>query len=157
MKALAFDPSLCDGNRACEVTCATTWYKVADGRKSSIRISETAGVFSARFCIQCGACVEVCPTNALVQTKDGVVHVRKNVCVGCMACVGFCPYDVMYFDTGKATAFKCIACGKCVDTCPTHALQIIDVDAGSPDLWNGTALRTARADQDRAETREETL
>mgnify|MGYP006303943133 CR=1 FL=1 len=142
VKTLAFDPQRCDGTRSCEVTCALTWYKVKDVAKSSIRVSDQAsGAFAANFCIQCGECVRVCPVNALVQGKDGVIHVRKQVCVGCLACVGVCPYDAMHFDTDKATAFKCVACGQCVASCPTNALTIVEAEAPGMELWDGTAHR----------------
>jgi Fe-S-cluster-containing dehydrogenase component len=148
MKSLAFSPELCDGARGCELVCAETWFHVPDSEKSSLKIGarstpEGARGFSAEFCIQCGACVPVCPVNALVQLKNGVVHVRRQDCIGCMACVGFCPYDVMYFDTDEVVAFKCVACGQCVKICPTGALKIVDVPEASLDLWNGAAWAQA--------------
>lgn len=150
MKTLAYDPERCEGARACEVTCAQTWFDVSDVQRSSIRIRSKNGGFAAEFCIQCGACVSVCPVNALVQAKNGVVHVRKHLCVGCMACVGFCPYGVMYFDTDGVTPFKCVACGQCVDACPTQALTILELpedEEPTPDLWTG-ATRARFAEED---------
>lgn len=144
VKTLAFDPSRCDGARGCETACALTWFKVPSREKSSIKIVALDGTFGARFCIQCGACVEVCPVNALVQNRDGVVHVRKQACVGCMACVGFCPYDVMRFDTDEAKAFKCVACSLCVKACPTDALSIVNLPEPDTGLWDGTALQKQR-------------
>ncbi len=141
MKVLAFNPDLCDGARGCEIACAETWFHVAAPHKSSIRIQALEDGFGAEFCIQCGACVPVCPVNALVQVKNGVVHLRKQSCVGCMACVGFCPYEVMHYDTDQAIAFKCVACGQCVQACPTGALAIIEADDVSTDLWNGREWR----------------
>ncbi len=125
MKVLAFDTQKCSGARECEAACAQTWFKVRDVAKSSIRISAAADSFSAAFCIQCGECIKVCPTNALYQNKQGVVLVKKALCVGCLSCVGFCPYGVMYFDTEQTAVFKCVVCGKCVETCPTGALSIV--------------------------------
>ncbi|MBN1262069.1 MAG: 4Fe-4S dicluster domain-containing protein [Anaerolineae bacterium] len=135
MKVLTFNPQRCDGTRACEVTCAETWFKVTDVAKSSIRIQPKEAGFGAQFCIQCGQCIDVCPTNALFQDKQGIVRVRKQLCVGCLSCVGFCPYGVMYFDTAQTLVFKCIACGQCVKACPTQALEIIETDNVSTDLW----------------------
>ncbi|MGC9399537.1 MAG: 4Fe-4S dicluster domain-containing protein [Anaerolineae bacterium] len=135
-KVLKFNPERCAGVRECEVTCARTWFKVTDVTKSSIRIAPKGDGYSARFCIQCGECIDVCPTNALFYDKQGIVRVRKRECVGCLSCVGFCPYDVMYFDTADAVAFKCIACGQCVAACPNDALEIVDVDEVSTELWN---------------------
>ena len=139
MKTLSFNPQLCTGTRECEVTCAFTWFKTRDVDKSSIRISTNAdSTFAARFCIQCGECISVCPVNALYQDKHGIVRVRPRLCVGCMACVGFCPHDAMYFDTAQALPFKCVACGQCVDACPTGALKIIEIETDATTaVWSG--------------------
>lgn len=136
MKVLAFDSQKCSGARACEAACAQTWFKVQDVARSSIRIHEKEGSFSAAFCIQCGKCIEVCPTEALFYNKQGVVLVKKDLCVGCMSCVGFCPYGVMYYAPAEALAFKCVACGQCVKACPNGALKLVDLDAVSTDVWD---------------------
>lgn len=136
MKVLAFDPERCSGARACEVTCAETWFDTADRARSSIRIHAEDGTFRAQACIQCGVCVDVCPVEALWQAPNGVVHVRKNRCVGCMACVGFCPYDVMFVDSDHAKPFKCVACGQCVEACPSEALAVIAVENPTPHVWS---------------------
>jgi Fe-S-cluster-containing hydrogenase component 2 len=143
MKILTFDPQRCDGARGCEVTCAQTWFKTDDTDKSSLRIFERDGRFSAEFCIQCGQCIEVCPVNALTQDKQGIVRVIQHRCVGCMSCVGFCPYNVMYVDVDadadRALPFKCVACGQCVKVCPTDALKIVERDTASTEVWQGHA------------------
>ena len=138
MKVLTFNPDRCDGARGCEIACAQTWFKVADRNRSSIRISAEGDAFTARFCIQCGECIHVCPVEALYQDKQGIVRVKKDLCVGCMSCVGFCPYGVMHFDVDQAVPFKCVACGQCVKACPNEALKIVDVETVSPTLWEGS-------------------
>ena len=136
MKVLAFNSQKCTGVRECEPACSQTWFKVKDAAKSSIRISAKDDGFSAAFCIQCGKCIEVCPTEALTYNKQGVVLVKKDLCVGCMSCVGFCPYGVMYFAPEEAIAFKCVACGQCVKACPNGALKIMEVEAAATDVWD---------------------
>ena len=133
MKVLSYDPELCVGCYICEETCSDTWFKVTDAEKSNIRIHEDdEGGLSAVFCNQCGACIEVCPTEALYRDKRGIVRVRKKLCVGCLSCVGFCPYLAMFYHRDQTEPFKCVACGKCVDECPADALAIIDVDSVAP-------------------------
>lgn len=44
-------------------------------------------------CVGCGACVEVCPVNAL-SLKDGKVTV-SDACVDCGACTGECPVEAL--------------------------------------------------------------
>lgn len=136
MKTLAYDPQKCTGVHACEAMCAQTWFKVKDVAKSSIRISVGEGSFTAEFCIQCGKCIEVCPTEALYYNKQGVVLLKRDLCVGCMSCVGFCPYGVMYYAPEQALAFKCVACGQCVKACPSGALKIVETDEPSTNMWD---------------------
>ena len=130
MKVLSFDPELCVGCHICEETCSDTWFKVTDPQKSSIRIydDDGEGLLRAVFCNQCGACIAVCPTEALYRDKNGIVRIRKKQCVGCLSCVGFCPYLVMFYHPDQVEPFKCIACGKCADECPADALAIVEVE-----------------------------
>ena len=130
MKVLSFDPELCVGCHICEETCSDTWFKVTDPQKSSIHIydEDSEGLLRATFCNQCGACIAVCPTEALYRDKNGIVRIRKKQCVGCLSCVGFCPYLVMFYHPDQVEPFKCIACGKCADECPAAALAIVEVE-----------------------------
>ncbi|MBW2066962.1 MAG: 4Fe-4S dicluster domain-containing protein [Deltaproteobacteria bacterium] len=38
-------------------------------------------------------CVEVCPTGATAQGRDGIVSVDPNACIGCRSCLVACPYQ----------------------------------------------------------------
>jgi len=42
-------------------------------------------------CIGCGACVGVCPVEAIKLEDDGKAVVDENVCIDCGACVATCP------------------------------------------------------------------
>jgi anaerobic carbon-monoxide dehydrogenase iron sulfur subunit len=133
MKVLSHDQEICIGCRTCEEVCSETWFKVVDAEKSRTRIHESAeGGFYATFCNQCGACIDVCPTEALYRDKRGIVRLREKLCVGCLSCVGFCPYLVMYTHEDQTEPFKCIVCGKCADECPAGALAIVEVDEPLP-------------------------
>jgi carbon-monoxide dehydrogenase iron sulfur subunit len=133
MKVLSYDPEICVGCHTCEEVCSETWFKTTDAEKSSIRISEAKNngevTVSAVYCVQCGECIDVCPTEALYQDRRGIVRVRKKLCVGCLSCVGFCPYLAMFYHREQTEPFKCIACGKCADECPAGALAIVDVES----------------------------
>ena len=128
MKVLSYDPQLCVGCHICEEVCSETWFKVIDVDKSRIRIHDDdgEGLLRAVFCVQCGECVAVCPSEALHQDRRGIVRVRKKVCVGCLSCVGFCPYLAMFFHRNETEPYNCIACGQCVPDCPTDALSVVD-------------------------------
>jgi ferredoxin len=45
-------------------------------------------------CIKCGACVGVCPVQALVLTEEGITF-DKNKCIKCGACVKICPANAV--------------------------------------------------------------
>jgi Fe-S-cluster-containing dehydrogenase component len=129
MKVLSYDAELCTGCHVCEEVCSETWHKVTDAEKSNIRIHDDGeGNVSALYCVQCGECIAVCPTDALYRDKKGIVRLRKKLCVGCLSCVGFCPYLAMYTHPDQPEPFKCIACGNCVKECPAEALAVVEVE-----------------------------
>ena len=41
-------------------------------------------------CIGCGACVEECPVNAIVE-GDGKYEINADECIECGACADACP------------------------------------------------------------------
>jgi ferredoxin len=42
-------------------------------------------------CVNCGACIALCPTIALSLAKDHTLHVESDKCIRCGACVEACP------------------------------------------------------------------
>jgi len=50
-----------------------------------------AGVIDADRCIQCGACVAVCPSNSIGINKDTDLPELIKMCTGCSQCWNFCP------------------------------------------------------------------
>ncbi len=48
-------------------------------------------------CIYCGACVGVCPVEALT-LKDVRIYVDENKCISCGACVKICPTGAMVIE-----------------------------------------------------------
>jgi len=51
--------------------------------------------------------------------------VDKEKCVGCGACVEVCPIQAISIVGGKAkiNADKCVDCGRCAQVCPQEALH----------------------------------
>lgn len=62
--------------------------------------------YTARNCIGCGKCLEVCP-NGVHSLADGVHHV-----------------DFL----------KCLACGRCTSGCPGHALSVVGREMTVPEI-----------------------
>jgi ferredoxin len=51
-------------------------------------------------CLYCGACVGVCPTQALT-LKDTKIVVDETKCISCGACVKICPVAAMKIEGKK--------------------------------------------------------
>lgn len=81
---------------------------------------------NARVCVLCGACAQVCPTDALV-LEDGDrlrLHLDPIACIHCEACVNACAVEALDFDWGPAGAqivaesdwVQCQGCGEMMAT-----------------------------------------
>ncbi|MBN1129378.1 MAG: 4Fe-4S binding protein [Chitinispirillaceae bacterium] len=46
-------------------------------------------------CDRCGACIGVCPTNALMLLADNLV-IDHAACTGCKTCVNICPVGALH-------------------------------------------------------------
>jgi len=115
----------CIGCGKCMEKCASTYFKENNENFSRIKVSVMGGLPNINVCNQCGACINVCPVEALYRDKNGVVRLDNKKCTSCLMCVGFCPTASMFFDAdAQPQPFKCIACGLCATVCPTGALEL---------------------------------
>lgn len=133
MDVLILNPDRCTGCHDCEEACAERWFKDRDRAKGALQVApaETGDPYGVIACTQCGDCIDICPTKAIVRDQNGVVVIQKEACVGCLSCVSFCDIWAMRTHPDYVEPFKCVACGRCVEVCPEKALSIQDVaDAG---------------------------
>jgi formate dehydrogenase iron-sulfur subunit len=84
-----------------------------------------------KHCVQ-AACLEVCPTGAIIRTEFDTVVIQSNTCNGCRDCIGACPFGVIDINPVSNTAQKCTLCydrlqgglePACSKACPTRSIQ----------------------------------
>jgi ferredoxin len=53
-------------------------------------------------CDRCGACISVCPTNAILLLA-ATLEIDRGLCTGCGTCVKVCPFGALALESGLQT------------------------------------------------------
>jgi NAD-dependent dihydropyrimidine dehydrogenase PreA subunit len=64
-------------------------------RGTEVREMDTPLVFDEVECIQCGACVSVCPVEVFKYNKDRTISIDLTRCVLCKTCMEMCPHGAL--------------------------------------------------------------
>ena len=61
-----------------------------------------------------------------VQSLSKRVEIRRELCMDCSACVPLCPVEALQVKNNEVVFFpeKCIACGVCIKACPVKAIVL---------------------------------
>jgi formate hydrogenlyase subunit 6/NADH:ubiquinone oxidoreductase subunit I len=69
---------------------------------------------------------EALEKNKVIVNKKGRIKVDEDKCINCGACISVCPTDALHFDEQEKLEFvmeRCIGCLICLDSCPRHAIE----------------------------------
>ena len=60
-------------------------------KKNDVIVNKKGRVIVLDSCIDCGACISLCPTEALYFNEDFKLEFAYEKCIGCLLCVNSCP------------------------------------------------------------------
>jgi NAD-dependent dihydropyrimidine dehydrogenase PreA subunit len=64
--------------------------------------------------------------NDVIVNKKGRVIIDIEKCIECGACISLCPTDALHMDEKDLLEYsleKCIGCLLCIDSCPRYAIE----------------------------------
>ena len=64
-------------------------------RGTEVRELDKPIVFDEAECVQCGACVSVCPVEVFRYNKDRTISIDLTRCVLCKTCMEMCPHGAL--------------------------------------------------------------
>ena len=92
-------------------------------------------------CDGCGACVRLCPVDAIQGEKKKLHAISASLCIECGVCGRICPRASVVdafgitclmikkslWEKPRVDIEECMSCGICVDACPSGCLEMAAV------------------------------
>ena len=144
MKRIFVHKERCTGCKSCEIGCAVRHSESktlhgamcqANPPRPRIFAQWADGLKTVVRCNHCddAPCISSCISGCLYKNEQGYVLRKKERCIGCWSCVMACPFGVVFRDPMLNIAVKCDGCRKsdlpaCVESCPTKALELVDIE-----------------------------
>jgi len=75
----------------CDCCCGVLRHIKQEPNPSELVANPFIAQYDPTLCTECGACVEICPMDALSLDDLGSVHFDPIRCIGCGLCTGVCP------------------------------------------------------------------
>jgi L-aspartate semialdehyde sulfurtransferase ferredoxin len=72
------------------------------------------------------AITQALKNNNVIVNKKGRIIIDDERCTDCGACISLCPTDALHLDETGRLNFSyeiCIGCLLCLDSCPRHAIE----------------------------------
>ena len=153
MKSIFVNPERCVACKTCEISCALSRSSLTQQLPEAIyetvpplsRVRVDPTDTDNGFPIQCrhcedAPCLDACPTRALYRDPEGLVLVQDERCIGCWMCIMVCPFGAPQPFRHFRKMIKCDRCKgmdapHCVESCPTHALTLVDPEEIAQGKW----------------------
>ncbi|MEW6069782.1 MAG: 4Fe-4S binding protein [Candidatus Thermoplasmatota archaeon] len=62
---------------------------------ASVSVLEKPIILSEEKCINCGACISICPTKVFGYKEDKSISVSYEKCIQCSLCINACPHQAL--------------------------------------------------------------
>jgi Fe-S-cluster-containing dehydrogenase component len=135
------DPSRCIGCESCVNACSECETHRGQSMIHLDFIDRRQTTATVPFvCMHCDdpTCAQVCPSDAIKKTEDGIVQSSlKPRCIACSNCVLACPFGIPKVMLGPEQMMKCDMCydrtsqglrPMCATVCPSQALAYVPAE-----------------------------